>query len=91
MSQDEVRLPAPGRRRAERLVPVQRELLADMTTPVRAYSQLCPPGTPGFLLESVEGGERLARFSFIGCRAEHLALGDGDPLVALSEVAAEQV
>ncbi|MGH7902794.1 MAG: anthranilate synthase component I family protein, partial [Candidatus Dormibacteraceae bacterium] len=60
-------------------------------TPVRAYSQLCPPGTPGFLLESVEGGERLARFSFIGCRAEHLALGDGDPLVALSEVAAEQV
>jgi anthranilate synthase component 1 len=46
------------------LIPVYREVLADMLTPVRAYSLLCPPGTPGFLLESVEGGERLARYSF---------------------------
>ena len=47
---------------AERpLVPVQRELLADMLTPVSAYARLCPPGQLSFLLESVEGGERLAR------------------------------
>src|SRR6267378_6229677 len=72
------------------LIPVYRELLADMLTPVRAYSLLCPPGEPGFLLESVEGGERLARYSFIGVQARPLDLGDGDPLDALAAVANEE-
>jgi anthranilate synthase component 1 len=71
------------------LIPVYREVLADMLTPVRAYSLLCPPGTPGFLLESVEGGERLARYSFIGFEPKPLELGSGDPLGALRSVAAE--
>jgi anthranilate synthase component 1 len=71
------------------LIPVYREVLADMLTPVRAYTLLCPPGTPGFLLESVEGGERLARYSFIGFQPRPLELGDGDPLPALRSVAAE--
>jgi anthranilate synthase component 1 len=71
------------------LIPVFRELLADMLTPVRAYALLCPPGSPGFLLESVEGGERLARYSFIGFQPRSLDLGDGDPLPALRSVAAE--
>src|SRR5947209_6349415 len=71
------------------LVPVHRELLADMLTPVRVYSLLCPPGEPGFLLESVEGGERLARYSFIGYRPRALDVGD-DPLAALARVAAER-
>ena len=71
------------------LIPVYREVLADMLTPVRAYSLLCPPGTPGFLLESVEGGERLARYSFIGFEPKPLELGSGDPLAALRSVAAE--
>jgi anthranilate synthase component 1 len=71
------------------LVPVYREVLADMLTPVRAYTLLCPPGAPGFLLESVEGGERLARYSFIGFQPRTLELGDGDPLPALRSVAAE--
>ena len=87
----EVSTSAPLRPQRERPEAVQRELLADMTTPVRAYSQLCPAGAPGFLLESVEGGERLARYSFIGCRAEPLDLGDGDPLDALAGVIAEEV
>src|SRR5882757_15510 len=52
-----------------------------MLTPVRAYTLLCPPGTPGFLLESVEGGERQARYSFIGFEPQALDLGDGDPLL----------
>jgi anthranilate synthase component 1 len=73
------------------LIPVCRELLADMLTPVRAYAQLCPPDQPGFLLESVEGGERLARYSFIGCRTEALELGDGDPLTVLRTVNQETV
>jgi anthranilate synthase component I len=73
------------------LVPVYREVLADMLTPVRAYALLCPAGEPGFLLESVEGGERLARYSFIGSRPVELDLGDGDPLPALLQVASESV
>jgi anthranilate synthase component 1 len=70
---------------------VYREVLADMLTPVRAYTLLCPAGEPGFLLESVEGGERLARYSFIGSRPVELDLGDGDPLPALVQVASESV
>src|SRR5256886_14127975 len=72
------------------LIPVYREVLADMLTPVRAYSLLCPPGEPGFLLESVEGGERLARYSLIGVQARPLDLGAGNPLIALASVAGEQ-
>jgi anthranilate synthase component 1 len=72
------------------LIPVYREVLADMLTPVRAYRLLCPPREPGFLLESVEGGERLARYSFIGFQPGALELGDGNPLDALAVVAGEQ-
>src|SRR5256712_11385350 len=72
------------------LIPVCREILADMLTPVRAYTLLCPPGEPGFLLESVEGGERLARYSFIGFQPRPLDLGDGNPLNALASVAGEE-
>jgi anthranilate synthase component 1 len=47
------------------LVPVYRELMADLETPVSAYLKIAH-GDYSFLLESVEGGERLARYSFIG-------------------------
>ena len=43
-----------------------RELIADLDTPVTAYLKVASPGQPSFLLESVEGGERQARYSFIG-------------------------
>jgi anthranilate synthase component I len=72
------------------LVPVHRELIADMMTPVSAYARLCPPGQLGFLLESVEGGERLARYSYIGYRPQPLDLGSGDPLHALAAIADQQ-
>ncbi len=50
------------------LVPVWRELLADQETPVSAYEKIRRhfAGQPVFLLESVEGGEHIARYSFIG-------------------------
>jgi anthranilate synthase component 1 len=55
------------------LVPVWRELVADQDTPVAAYERLCQglPSRDGqapcsFLLESVEGGEHVARYSFLG-------------------------
>src|SRR2546427_3749409 len=76
--------------RSHALIPVYREVLADMLTPVRAYTLLCPAGAPGFLLESVEGGEHLARYSFIGFQPRPLDLGHGNPLDALSSVAAEE-
>jgi len=47
------------------LVPVCREIQADLETPVSAYLKIAR-GNYSFLLESVEGGERLARYSFIG-------------------------
>ncbi len=47
------------------LLPVVRELSADLETPVSVYLKLAGQG-PTFLLESVSGGERVARYSFIG-------------------------
>ena len=47
------------------LVPVYREINADLETPVTAYLKVARPPY-SFLLESVEGGERIARYSFIG-------------------------
>ncbi len=47
------------------VVPVWRELVADTLTPVAAYQRVVGD-QPGFLLESVEGGERWGRYSFVG-------------------------
>jgi len=51
------------------LIPVWREIAADLETPVSAYLKLARgrrSGRYAYLLESVEGGERLARYSFVG-------------------------
>ena len=47
------------------LYPVVREVPADLDTPVSIYLKLAGDG-PSFLLESVTGGEQVARYSFIG-------------------------
>ncbi len=49
------------------VIPVYTDLMADFETPVSAYAKLKESG-PSYLLESVEGGETLSRYSFIGCR-----------------------
>jgi len=65
------------------LVPVWRELLADQETPVSAYERLRTflrrddPGTSTFLLESVEGGEKIARYSFLGGNPQMVFQSDG--------------
>ncbi len=68
-------MPAPSRSdfhalaRHHRVVPVWRELLADLITPVAAFARLAGgagESSPAFLLESVEHAERWGRFSFIG-------------------------
>ena len=51
--------------RAHTVVPVWREVLADLTTPVAAFARVVGDEA-GFLLESVEHGERWSRWSFIG-------------------------
>ena len=53
--------------REHRIVPVWRELVADTVTPVAAFLRVTGE-EPGFLLESVEGGERWGRYSFVGRR-----------------------
>jgi anthranilate synthase component 1 len=58
------------------LIPVYREILADTFTPVTAFLRL--GGTPSFLLESVEGGEKWARYSFIGSRPSKVLRGKGN-------------
>jgi anthranilate synthase component 1 len=75
-------LAGPGR-----LVPVYAELLADLETPVSAYVKLAAGESYSFLLESVEGGERLGRFSFIGIRPRQvLTIAGEDPLPVLAKV-----
>ncbi|MSU69619.1 MAG: anthranilate synthase component I [Opitutaceae bacterium] len=49
------------------VIPVYTDLMADFETPVSAYAKLKEAG-PSYLLESVEGGEHLSRYSFLGCR-----------------------
>ncbi len=49
------------------LIPVYREILADMETPVSAFLKI-DDGKHSFLLESMEGGEKWARYSFLGSR-----------------------
>jgi len=48
------------------LVPVYRRLLADLETPVSVFMKLAGAGEVSFLLESVEGGEQVGRYSFLG-------------------------
>jgi len=55
--------------RSYSVVPVWRELVADLITPVAAFARLCRDDEPGFLLESVEHAERWSRWSFVGRRA----------------------
>ena len=61
------------------LVPIYRSINADLETPVSAYLKVAR-GPYSYLLESVEGGERLGRYSFIGTQPYKVVLtGDGLP------------
>jgi anthranilate synthase component 1 len=58
------------------LIPVYREILADMETPVSAFSKIASDAEYAYLLESVEGGEKLGRYSFLGSNP-HLIFKSG--------------
>ena len=83
---DEVkRLPGKGN-----VVAIHREVMADLETPVSAYLKVAR-GRYSFLLESVEGGERLARYSFIGTEPYRVLKSgpgtehEGDPLPLIEQ------
>lgn len=48
-------------------IPVYQEWVADLDTPVSAWYKVCAGQPYSFLLESVEGGETIGRYSFVGC------------------------
>jgi anthranilate synthase component I len=52
------------------VVPVVRSVLADLHTPLSVFLRVCGNSQYSFLLESVEGGERIARYSFLGADPE---------------------
>ena len=52
------------------LIPVYQEIAGDLETPVSAFLKVCGDSDYGYLLESVEGQEKIARYSFIGCQPQ---------------------
>jgi anthranilate synthase component 1 len=59
------------------VVPVVRSVLADLQTPVSAFMRVAGDDGLAFLLESVDGGERVARYSFLGANPEMIVRGRG--------------
>ena len=59
-------------------VPVYQEWIADLDTPVSAWYRVCKDQPYNFLLESVEGGEKIGRYSFLGCDPLWILEAKGD-------------
>ncbi len=78
-------------------IPLSTQAFADLETPLSLYLKLaCIPGTAepaphSFLLESVVGGERFGRYSFIGLPARTLLRASGFGAAARSEVVTDGV
>ncbi|MFH1594492.1 MAG: anthranilate synthase component I [Candidatus Omnitrophota bacterium] len=64
------------------LIPVYREIMADLTTPISALSAIDSGGF-SYLLESIEGGERLARYSFLGSNPSLIFMSKGDKITII--------
>ncbi len=63
--------------RSHNLIPVRREVLADCATPVSTFRRIAGNG-PSFLMESVEGGEQVARYTFLGTAPRKIVESRGD-------------
>ena len=64
------------------LIPLYREILADYETPVSAFAKI-DHGPTAYLLESIEGGEKWARYSFLGSGSPVVIYEDRGDLVYL--------
>ena len=62
------------------VIPVYKEILGDLLTPAAAFLRVAQGRNRAFLLESVEGGERLARYSFIGWDPFLVVSGKGNTI-----------
>lgn len=62
------------------LVPVYRTLPADLETPVSVFMKLAQVNEPSFLLESVEGGEQVGRYSFLGVNPARILSARGSEI-----------
>lgn len=71
------------------VIPVVETLAADLLTPLAVYLKLTRNAENSFLLESVEGGESLARFSFIGANPAMIVSG-GDREISIERNGAEE-
>src|ERR1035437_4991855 len=82
------------------VVPVYRTVVADLLSPVSAFLSLSPQygsarnsHTHSFLLESVEGGERVGRYTFFGidpfqivsCRGDRITVMRGESVASISD------
>lgn len=66
------------------LIPVARDFLADLETPLSAYRKVRGAGE-SFLFESVEGGEHIGRYSFVGCNPRAVIRQVGDRVEILED------
>jgi anthranilate synthase component I len=66
--------------RTHTLIPVCRRLVADLETPVSAFLRLAADEPESFLLESVEGGEKLGRYTFMGVTPAAKLVARGDQI-----------
>src|SRR6218665_2913624 len=66
------------------LIPVTRRILADFETPLSAYQKIRGDGE-SFLLESVEGGEHLGRYSFVGCNPRAIIKQTGNRIELIQD------
>jgi anthranilate synthase component I len=82
--EDFLRLAAQGN-----LIPVTRRILADIETPLSAYRKIHGQGE-SFLFESVEGGEHLGRYSFVGCNPRAVIRQTGNRIEVLENGKAGQ-
>ncbi|BCS54614.1 anthranilate synthase component I [Geobacter sp. SVR] len=72
------------------LIPVYREIMADMDTPVTAFKKL-DDGRFGFLLESIEGGEKWGRYSFLGSSPSLIVRSRGNRVEIIENGAATTI
>src|SRR5512136_2149107 len=66
------------------LIPVYREIMADMDTPVSAFRKI-DDGRYSFLLESIEGGEKWARYTFLGSTPAEVIRSRGNTVEIIGE------
>src|SRR5215467_7102675 len=63
------------------LVPVSKSISADLQTPVSAFLSVAAGEPHAFLLESIEGGEKIGRYTFLGARPSVIVTAQGRDVV----------